>query len=645
MSINFRAELNDEQYNAVTAPDGPILIIAAAGTGKTRTLTYRVAYLVEHGIEPRRILLLTFTNKAAREMMDRARQLVGDSVSGLWGGTFHHMANRILRRHADAIGYQMDFSILDQDDARTLVRSCTEELGLKDKQFPKPDVLLGLFGLAVSQEKSLEELAGLRFMHHPVKPEAIVRVWDKYSQRKRDLNVMDFDDLLVNVLKLFKEHPAILEKYQERFQHILVDEYQDTNTIQAQMIDLLAAKYGNVLVVGDDFQSIYSWRGANFRNIMTFPERYEDTLVYKLQVNYRSVPEILYLANACIAGNPDQFQKELRPVREGYKKPFHVEVRDGQEQARYILQRIQSLKREGYKLNEMVVLYRSHFHSMELQMELARNRISYQITSGVRFFEQAHIKDVCTIPRLIHNPEDELAFLRLLCLFPRVGRRTAEKVWNALGRRFKVYSPEHRQLVHDKLPAGARATWALIDGIFVEAEDKSWKSESGEMMFQFVKAFYDRYAVDTFDNYQRRLEDIEELIQYSARFKSITDFLSEMALLSNLDAETDPGTGDEEQTMRLSTIHQAKGLEWKVVFIVWLADGMFPTSRAIDDPEGEAEERRLFYVASTRAKDELYLCVPELRRGRDGGVNFFSPSRFITELPEDVMQKEYAGFY
>jgi DNA helicase-2/ATP-dependent DNA helicase PcrA len=319
--LDLDRALNAEQRAAVEAPDGPILVIAAAGTGKTRTLTYRVAYLVERGVNPGRILLLTFTNRAAREMLERARDLVGDGVGGLWGGTFHHMANRLLRRHADALGYRSDYTILDQDDARTLVRACVQELNIDAKHFPKPDVLLSVYGLAASREVPVEGEARARFEERPISIEEVLKVHDLYTRRKRELNAMDFDDLLSNGLELFRQHPGIITRYQERFLYILVDEYQDTNTIQAAWVDALAEGRRNLLVVGDDFQSIYSWRGADFRNIISLPERYEGTRISKLATNYRSVPEILDVANACIAGNPEQFQKTLRAVREPHHRP------------------------------------------------------------------------------------------------------------------------------------------------------------------------------------------------------------------------------------------------------------------------------------------------------------------------------------
>ncbi len=637
--IQFEQELNAEQHAAVTAPDGPVLVIAAAGTGKTRTLIYRVAWLVERGIDPRSILLLTFTNKAAREMLDRARGLVGDSVSGLWGGTFHHMANRILRRHADALGYGNDYTILDQDDARRLVKTCTQELKLADKHFPKPDVLLGLYGLAASTERPVERLAADRFEHTPIHVDDIIGVHRAYEQRKRQLNAMDFDDLLVNGLRLFREHPDLLEQYRQRFVHTLVDEYQDTNTIQSSWVDLIAGPGGNLLVVGDDFQSIYSWRGANFRNILSFPERYPGARMYKLVTNYRSVPEILGMANACIAGNPEQFQKTLKAVRDAYRKPVLAQTRDGREQASFVLERVRALRAEGYRLSDMAVLYRAHFHALEIQLELAQQGLPYAITSGVRFFEQAHIKDVTALLRLFSNPGDELAFQRLLALWPRVGQKTAVKIWNSLGRRCDLRKEATRARLGESIPAAAREAWNAVDLIAGDYEKHALMDDPGEVVHRFVKAYYELYATETFDNAERRLEDIDELINYTSRFDHVDAFLNEVALLTNLDAETDPMAGEDQDALRLSTVHQAKGLEWKVVFVLWMADGMFPSSRSVNETGEDAEERRLFYVAVTRAKDELYLCMPRMRRTRDGGMNFLSPSRFIEELDPDLMEQ------
>ncbi|MFH1475893.1 MAG: ATP-dependent helicase [Verrucomicrobiota bacterium] len=641
--INFEKSLNAEQLATVTAPDGPLFVLAAAGTGKTRTLVYRVAYLVQKGVDARRILLLTFTNRAAREMLERARALVGGSVGGLWGGTFHHMANRILRRHAHFLQYGLDFTILDHDDSITLIKACLSELKLKGKEFPKPEVVLSILSGAVNRRQDVRAAVEQRFETYPVDPAEVLRVLELYQKKKRAQNAMDFDDLLINGLRLFQEHADVLARYQEQFLYVLVDEYQDTNPIQADWVDLITMRHRNLLVVGDDFQSIYAWRGADYRNIMTFPERYPDTRTFKLETNYRSVPEILQLANHCIAGNPRQFQKVLRATRTAHHKPVLAILRDGGHQARYVVECLQRLRREGRAWRDLVVLYRAHYHAMELQMELARERIPYTVTSGVRFFEQTHIKDACSLLRILHNPGDELAFVRLMSLLPGVGGKTAGKIWRALGNRFTTCDAAQRQALHNSLPATAQTAWQAIAPI-LEKYATELKDDPAEIVFQFNKAFYDQYALDTFDDYERRMEDLQEVMNFIADFESTEEFLNEVALVTNLDAEADRMDGIAKDSLRLSTVHQAKGLEWNAVFVLWAADGMFPSSRAITESGDDEEERRLFYVAVTRAKDELFLCVPAVRRAPDGGAQFLSPSRFIAEIPPDCLCREQVGF-
>ncbi|TAN36329.1 MAG: ATP-dependent helicase [Verrucomicrobia bacterium] len=643
-SIHYATELNAEQLAAVQAPDGPVLVIAAAGTGKTRTLTYRVAWLVEHGVEARRILLMTFTNRAAHEMLERATVLVGGAVGGLWGGTFHHMANRMLRRHAGLLGYKPDYTILDQDDAKSLVKTCAAELKLAGKEFPKADVLLSVFSLAANVEKPVREQAEKHFADHHVSLDEVLRVHQAYEAHKRQLHAMDFDDLLVNGLRLFREHPEVLARYQEQFEYILVDEYQDTNTLQAEWVDRLAAQRRNLLVVGDDFQSIYSWRGANFANIISFPQRYAGTTIFKLVTNYRSVPEILDLANACIAGNPEQFQKTMKATRPGHKKPTLVRLRDGDSQARYVVERIRRLLRQGRSPNEIAVLYRAHFHAMELQMELTRQGIPFIVTSGVRFFEQAHVKDVCALVRVLVHGDDQLAFVRLLGLLPKIGEKTALKIFHKLGGKLDLADPDTGVRVERLLPEAAQPLWRKIEPIIAAFGPEKLGEDPGEIIYRFLAAFYEDFALNHFENAARRLEDLQGLINFTTRYESAEDFLSEIALLTNLDAETEAPDEDARSMLKLSTVHQAKGLEWPVVFLLWMNEGLFPSQRSLDDHATEAEERRLFYVATTRAKDDLVLCVPEIRRVRDGGVMPCIPSRFITEVPLELFAEEYVGF-
>jgi len=642
--IDYAAELNDQQLAAVTAQLGPQLIIAGAGSGKTRTLTYRVAYLLENGIDPRNILLLTFTNKAARQMLDRVANLLPIDASGLWGGTFHSVGNRMLRRHGSALGYNSGFTIMDREDQKDLINTVVASAGIDPKEirFPKGDVLAEIFSFVVNTETALEELLAEKFPYFLPLLEKITDIHGRYEKKKKATNSVDFDDLLEKTLSMLQKHENIASFYRRQFQFILVDEYQDTNKIQADFIDLLAREHRNVMVVGDDAQSIYSWRGANFQNILEFPKRYPDAKVFKIEMNYRSVPEILEVANAAIAANVDQFQKNLQPTRESAAaKPAVVALNDGSEQAQFIAQRILELRDEDVDLNEIAVLYRAHYHALELQLELSRRGIPYQITSGVRFFEQAHIKDVISFVRFVANPRDEVAFKRMVKLLPGIGNRSAENLWNAwdksLNERGEITSFSERLLAMS-VSAKSKKHWTQFAHTLDEIAPGGQPNPPSEMITSVVEAIYDDYAKVNFTNYELRREDLNQLAAFARQFKDVNEFLSQLALISNVDAEAAPNQTGDKEAVNLSTVHQAKGLEFHTVFVIWLTDGMFPGSRSIDTREALEEERRLFYVAITRAKDELYLTYPHMRLTGGYGDVFQRPSRFLKEIPNKLVE-------
>jgi len=644
ISIDYAGELNEQQYAAVTAPPGPLLVIAGAGSGKTRTLTYRVAYLLENGVDPRNILLLTFTNKAARQMLDRVVNLLPTDASGLWGGTFHSIGNRMLRRHGSALGYTSGFTIMDREDQKDLLNSVVASSGIDPKEirFPKGDVLADIFSFVVNTERSIEELLAEKFPYFLPLLEQIKDVQARYERRKKSTNSLDFDDLLEKSLRMLKEHEEIAAFYRRQFQFILVDEYQDTNKIQADFIDLLAAEHGNVMVVGDDAQSIYSWRGANFQNILAFPRRYPNAQVFKIELNYRSVPEILEVANAAISANVQQFRKQLSAVRPtNSAKPAMVALNDGGEQAQFVAQRILELRDEGIELNEIAVLYRAHYHAVELQLELSRRGIPYQITSGIRFFEQAHIKDVAAFIRFVANPRDEVAFKRMVRLLPGIGGRSAENLWGnweeSLDKNEAIVSWSERLL---PMSVGARAkkSWQQLADTLDEIAPNGAPKQPTEMIMAIVEAIYDDYAKATFANYELRKEDLNQLAGFARQFKDIHEFLSQLALISNVDAEPAVSQGGDTEAVNLSSVHQAKGLEFHSVFVIWLTDGMFPSTRSLDTREAIEEERRLFYVAITRARDELYLTYPHMRLNAGYGDMFQRPSRFLREIPTSLVE-------
>jgi DNA helicase-2/ATP-dependent DNA helicase PcrA len=653
--IDYARELNPQQLSAVTAPPGPALVIAGAGSGKTRTLTYRVAYLLEQGIPADRILLLTFTNKAAGEMMRRVSDLIGQELRTLWGGTFHSIGARVLRSHADALGYQRDFTILDRDDAKDLIKACVADAGIETKgaHLPKPEVLNEIFSFAVNTHKTIEQILEDQYSYLIEKYEGeneltedVSRVQQLYVKRKRATNGMDFDDLLALWLKLLQDNTEVREHYQRRFQFILVDEYQDTNKLQGDLIDLLAARTCNVTVVGDDAQSIYAWRGANFLNILEFPKRYPGAKVFKIETNYRSTPEILKVANAAIAANVNQFAKELAPARKSGMKPALVACVDAAQQAAFIAQRVLELRDEGVSMNQIAVLYRSHFHALELQLELTKRQIPFSITSGIRFFEQAHIKDATAFLKFIVNPRDEIAFKRLAQLLPGVGAKASEKLRQSF--QIEIQTPKSKTplavALQDsiaRVPKKATLAWAQFTATISQLEDETVRKSASKMLRLVIDAGYDDYLKENFANYRNRLEDLEQLAIFAYQFNSPEEFLTQLALLTNVEAEDGQNSKSDEEKIRLSTIHQAKGLEFDVVFVVMLCDGMFPSARSMENDEGEEEERRLFYVAITRAKNELYLSYPMIRAsfGNSGGDGMQQPSRFLSEISGDLLNK------
>ncbi|MDB4258632.1 UvrD-helicase domain-containing protein, partial [Akkermansiaceae bacterium] len=432
--IDYEAELNPQQYAAVRSPPGPALVIAGAGSGKTRTLTYRVAYLLDQDVDPRSLLLLTFTNKAAREMMERVKELIPRDLSEMWSGTFHSIGNRMLRRHAEEVGLTRSFSIMDRDDQKSLMNTVIAEceINTKERRFPKADVLISIFSLIENTGSTLEEVLEVRYPYFEEWAEEIAKVEERYRSKKLEVNSVDFDDLLLLPLKLLQENDLIRKGYQKRFQYLLVDEYQDTNHVQSELIDILARPQLSVMVVGDDAQSIYSWRGADMDNILSFPERYENATVYKIETNYRSVPEVLELSNAAIKVNRKQFTKTLNAARTGGRMtPALIPLEDPRTQANFVAQRILELRDEGIEMEEIAILYRAHYQSLEIQMELTSRNIPFEITSGLRFFEQSHIKDIAAFLRFVVNRKDEVSFKRFCLLLPGIGNMTAEKMWRS----------------------------------------------------------------------------------------------------------------------------------------------------------------------------------------------------------------------
>jgi len=698
--IDYAAELNPQQLAAVTAPPGPALIIAGAGSGKTRTLTYRVAYLIENGILPRHILLLTFTNKAAREMLDRVSGLVPQPLDGLWGGTFHSIGNRILRRHPVEAGFAPGFSILDREDAVDLMDEVVLKLDLDphEKRTPKGEVFADVLSYQLNTATPLTTVLEEKYPHFLQYREQFALARSRYEAKKKQANALDFDDLLEKTVSLFKKHPRIAEQYQRQFQFVLVDEYQDTNHLQNDFVEILAERHHNVMVVGDDAQSIYSWRGADFRNILDFPKRHQNAQVHKIETNYRSAPEILAVANASIAKNVNQFKKELRSTRPATgMRPALVPLPDSGQQAELVAQRILELHEEGMPLEEMAVLYRAHFHSMELQMELTSRGIPFEITSGLRFFEQAHIKDVSAFLKWTVNPRDEVAFKRMAKLLPGIGMKSADALWTKVSERIQtsaaapilgteptpvsapeiaaddpdwnvdepasalapadrptrelpetVANPWHGMppikdlLLGLKVPPKSAKAWEQLAYTLDELAPGGKLAPPAEMIKSVLEAVYDDYMLANFPNYESRREDLGTLANFAKKYDTPQPFLDQLALMPGLDSDATQKKDDPER-VTLTSVHQAKGLEWRAVFVIWLADGKFPTGRSLENDSAIEEERRLFYVAVTRAKDELYLTYPCTSYTLGYGDPLQRPSRFLAEIPRALLEEWQVG--
>ena len=633
--IPYAAELNQSQLDVVQHGGGPCLVLAGAGSGKTRTLVYRVAYLLEKGVRPEQILLVTFTNKAAREMMERVQSLLGNAPKGLWGGTFHSVANRLLRKHANLIGFDPNFSIIDSDDSQKLVSQIQKELGIgKQSYIPKTKVIHGIISFSKNSQKSIDEVVREKYAY--LLPEAIpvmARIAETYEAKKRQSNVMDFDDLLANWLKLLETEAGA--RISEPFQYVLVDEFQDTNTVQGKIVQRMAEPQRNILVVGDDAQSIYSFRAASVENILSFQQVYPEAKLFKLEVNYRSTPPILRLANASIRQNQFQYEKQLQTDKAQGKKPILIPARDSGQQAEIIAQRILELRDGGVAMDEMAVLFRSSYQIIELELELNRRGIPYVVRGGLRFFEQAHIKDVLAPVSLVLNPRDEISWRRLVGLYEGVGPATASRIWDKV-KEYDTLISMISALAEMSANGKTQASLGRIQRLLLKLIEID-KKKIAELIHAVLEQGYQHYLEQTYDDARDRLEDLHQMALFSTNYSSLDEFLSEASLSEGFRGERATAQEQEpEEILVLSTIHQAKGLEWEAVFALGLAEGMFPHYRVLEKPKEMEEERRLFYVTVTRAKEHLYLLYPILSRSYGAGDKINRPSVFLREVDNDL---------
>ena len=643
LAAQFAAELNRVQHSAATAPDGYNLILAGPGSGKTRVITYRVAYLIAKGVPAESILLVTFTRRAAREMVGRLEALIGPVAAKVWAGTFHHIGNRLLRRSAQVLGFGPNFTILDSEDQLDLVRMAMEDAGLvaTGKMAPKPAAVQHTLSFAFNVRRPLKEVVLERNPEWQEWVPNLEAAAEAYARRKKAANCMDYDDLLGQWARLLADFPDQRASQAKLFRHLLIDETQDTNTVQLDLIETLAREgSGNLTAVGDDAQSIYKFRGANYDNILKFPDRNPGTSIFRLETNYRSSPEIVAFTNASIAHNASGFAKTLISARGRGVKPLVVPAADAHEEAAYLCQQILELHEEGLPLGRMAVLYRNHHDSILLQAELVARAVPYTVRSGLRFFEQAHIKDVLAYCRILVNPRDEPAWRRLLLLLPGIGPAKASAVCAHLIQAADPLAALATAGTMALVPAKSKGFFAGFVADLRKVEAAKPESNPSAAIAAILQGGYPDTVRGRYERPDNRLADIEQMAVLASRFDSLERLISELMLAGDVYGADNLDGDEPTDHLVLSTIHQAKGLEWSRVFVPRLVEDGFPGARVLADPGGEDEERRVFYVAVTRAMDELYLTYPQtLARGGRGPTIITRPSRFLTEVDAELYEE------
>ena len=640
-SIDYERALNPSQLDAVTYADGPLLVIAGAGSGKTRTLTYRVARLVEEGAAPSSILLLTFTRKSAREMLNRAAKLLDRRCEMVSGGTFHSFANATLRRYAAALGFNSAFAILDRADAESMINLLRKEmdLALKQRSFPRKGTLANIFSKAVNKVLPVEEVVYNDYPHFLPNIEAISALHKAYDARKHEHHFLDFDDLLIYLQQLLKNNPDIRDRISSTYRYIMVDEYQDTNTIQAEILYQLVGMHQNIMVVGDDSQSIYAFRGANFKNIMNFPKMFPQTRIISLEENYRSDQPILSLTNEIIDRAKEKYTKNLFTRRSGGSIPVLLATEDENMQSRFIIDKIKELQQQQVPLNQIAVLFRAGFHSFDLEIELNREAIAFIKVGGFKFVESAHIKDVLAHLRIIANVRDRISWYRILLLIEKIGPKTAQKIYEAMLNEKSDYTG----LLNVQLKSSSTKGLQRLKNLFSLIDTHVMSvAEMGEHILQY----YIPILEQNYDDHPKRVRDLEHLAAIMERYENLQEFLTDMALEPpNSSIEDSLATESlPEDRLILSTVHSAKGLEWHTVFVIWTLDGRFPSIHSFYKEEELEEELRLLYVAATRAKVNLFFTYPSQAYDRGSGIVLSRPSRFLEFIPDHILEKQWVEF-
>ena len=635
--------LNAEQARAATFGDAPLLVIAGAGTGKTRTLIHRVAHLIERGVAAERILLLTFTRRAAGEMLSRAERLVGSAGARVHGGTFHSVGHRLLRQFGTAAGLPADFTIMDQGDAQDLMQLSRGALGFAKsaKRFPKKETLHYLYSRHVNTELPIDELLHRELPHFLEYEEQIVALFADYTLRKQERNLVDYDDLLLFWATMLEASPELAARIAGLYDHVLVDEYQDTNLLQARILRGMCAGHRRLTVVGDDAQSIYSFRGAHFRNILDFPKQFPGATLVTLAQNYRSTQPILTLSNTLISRAEERFTKDLWSTREGGEPPWLVTAKDEAQQTRFVVDRVLQLHEGGVPLRETAVLFRAGYMSADLEIELTNRKIPFEKWGGLKFLEAAHVKDVLAFLRVSDNPRDEVSWYRILMLMPGIGDSTARALMASMQER--AWDPD--AFTHLIAPPRAREAHRALALLLRQLRGLAGGEDGGARVandITAIRALYDTVLREKYDRPEARLADLDQLRTIAAGYPGRGAFLAALALdPPSSTQDLAGGSESESDALVLSTVHSAKGKEWKAVFLIWAVDGWFPSSRAVEEPDELEEERRLMYVALTRAKDELVVVYPMQvygsRRGADYSIDQLS--RFLDRGVRATMQR------
>ncbi|MFA5286664.1 MAG: ATP-dependent helicase [Candidatus Omnitrophota bacterium] len=625
--LDYKKELNPAQLVAVESIEGAYLVIAGAGSGKTRVLVHRVAYLVEKGVRPDEILLLTFTRRASEEMLKRAALLLDERCARVSGGTFHSFANAILRKYASLLGLSNNFTILDSPDAQDTVNLVRTQLGFNkgEKRFPRKKAILEVISKSINKSQKLDDVLYDEYPQFMEFSEDIKKIRDAYQKYKRDKSLLDYDDLLVYLKDLLTNYQEVRLVLAKKYKYIMVDEYQDTNNLQAYIACLLASENKNIMVVGDDAQSIYSFRGANFKNIMGFPKIFKGAKIITLEENYRSTQPILDLTNKVIGRAKESFKKNLYSRKKGDKQPVFIDAADENAQSKYIADKILQLRGEGLELKDMAILFRSGWHSNDLEIELASRNIPFVKYGGQKFVEAAHIKDIISYLRIVYNLSDQVSWFRALLLIPGIGPKGAERIISLISDKENL-SKELSLHKHEEVAK----LFKLI------SKFSAIPSDPARVIAAFLE-YYQPLLKNKYDDFHKRLNDLDSLLRIAERYKSLEEFLTDMALEPPERGIIEAGLKDKDDApLILSTIHSAKGLEWHTVFIIYLAEGHLPSYLSLQDEDAIEEERRLFYVASTRAKENLFLLKPHIDRSprsfMDGGGSVFTQvSRFLDE--------------